>query len=153
MRCELCGKETELFRALVEGTELNACKECCRFGKVLRKAAVKQEQAKTAEHAKENKQEPETVETITSDYSEKIRNAREKRGLKQDEFAKMLSEKESKIQKMETGKYEPSIDTARKMEKILGIKLVEEIKDEGFKPKGKGGEGVTIGDIVKLRKR
>lgn len=148
MRCELCGKEAELFRTLVEDSELQVCKECSRFGRVLKKVSTQEpmKKVKTAE-------EPEIIEIIADDYSEKIRKAREKRGLKQEEFAKMLSEKESLLQKMETDKYKPSIAMARKMEKILRIKLVEEVKEEKIVA-GKGREeGFTIGDVVKLRKR
>ena len=35
--CDMCGKETDLVVALIEGTELNVCRECGKFGKILRK--------------------------------------------------------------------------------------------------------------------
>ena len=30
--CELCGGDTQLMRAMVEGTELEVCKNCSSFG-------------------------------------------------------------------------------------------------------------------------
>ena len=39
-QCEMCGKETKLFTTLVEGTELNICQPCSKFGKILRTAKI-----------------------------------------------------------------------------------------------------------------
>jgi putative transcription factor len=70
-------------------------------------------------------------------------------GLSHKEFAARLNEKESIIHKLETGSFEPPIELARKLEKLLRISLVQEDKDEKVAVgKGTGG-GMTIGDIIK----
>jgi putative transcription factor len=147
MQCELCGKDTELFTAMVEGIQLRVCAGCGRFGKVFRKI-----QPPAATKAARVKSEPVQVESVVSDYSNKIRAAREKRGLTQIDFAKLITVKESLIHKMETGHFEPPIDMARKMERILRITLVEVRQEEGVvkQEKEEKTEGLTIGDILKL---
>jgi len=149
MQCELCGKDTELFTAMVEGIQLRVCAGCGRFGKVLRKI-----QLPAAPKAARVKSEPVQVESVVSDYSNKIRAAREKRGLTQIDFAKLITVKESLIHKMETGHFEPPIDMARKMERILRITLVEVRQEEGVvkQEKEEKTEGLTIGDILKLNR-
>jgi ribosome-binding protein aMBF1 (putative translation factor) len=48
---------------------------------------------------------------------------------------------------------EPNIALARKLEKFLNLKLVEEHQEEGaVVPKAKKGE-VTLGDFARIKKR
>ncbi len=146
--CDLCGKETKLFTAKVEGTELNVCSGCGKFGKVYKPVSPPK-----LSKPQPQKILPETLEVLTADFSKLIRYAREKLGLTQEEFAKRLNERESFIQKVENGSLEPSIDTARKLEKLLGIKLVEEVVEEHLLGGKKSSQTVTIGDIVQIKKR
>ncbi|RLE47070.1 TIGR00270 family protein [Candidatus Woesearchaeota archaeon] len=146
--CELCGKKAELVTAIIENTEMNVCKQCSKYGKIIKKP----KQAKKIKEQKEKtKEKPEIIETIATDYSQKIRNTREKLGLTQKEFAEKLHEKESIIQKMETGHFTPSLSTARKLEKALKIKLIEEIEDKAQTTKKREKKELTIGDIIKIK--
>ena len=61
----------------------------------------------------------------TSTWIGWIRNKRDELGLKQEDFAKMLNEKESIIHKLETGEFKPSLKLAKKLEKKFGLKLIE----------------------------
>ena len=55
---------------------------------------------------------------------------------------------------METGEFKPSIETALKLGKILGIKLVEEYEEVHEKKKKFDADGdVTIGDLIKIKKK
>ena len=141
--CELCGKDTLLFHADVEGTELKVCKACGSFGKI----AVPMN--RTVQHA-QLPQELQLSEAVTPSVSKLVKNAREHKKLTQKEFAKMINEKESIIHKIETGAFEPSIALARKLEKALNIRLVETVEEEHL-PKGKSSGPVTIGDIIKRK--
>jgi uncharacterized protein (TIGR00270 family) len=149
MHCELCGKDAQLFIALVEGTQLKVCTQCSTFGKVLRKDALTQiPQAKMAVQ-----RQPASIERIVDDYAKRIKTAREKYGLGQQDFAKMLSIKESFLHKVETGTFEPPLDIARKLEKALHIVLVE-TREEGTTAslkKERTNDGLTIGDILKVK--
>lgn len=156
MQCEMCGADTELFKVDVEGAVMEVCSKCSRFGKVIEKIrppapAPSKQQLKMVETRK--KIETETIFMISSDYSSLIKAGREKLGLKQEELAKKLNEKEGLIHKLETGEMIPSIPLARKLEKFFNIKIVEEHKEEPTDlPKAKDGE-VTLGDFVKIKKR
>ena len=95
----------------------------------------------------------EIVDIIVSDYAKRIRQAREKLGLTQKDFAMKISEKESVLHKLETGAIEPSIETAKKLEKTLKIKLVEQREEENevVQAGKKEAEGFTIGDMLKKK--
>lgn len=146
----MCGKETELSRTIVEGTELNVCRQCSGFGKVLRKVHAPAKEKKRKEIEKE--ETPEIIQVIVPDYPTKVKQARESIGLKQEDFAKKINEKESIIHKIETGHFKPNLKLAKKLAKFLKIKLIEEYKSEKPEQKEKSSsEGVTIGDLIKLK--
>jgi len=152
MHCELCGKLTELFTAMVEGAQMQVCANCGRFGKVLRKAAP----PRTAAPVRKAASEPVQVERVIEGYGDRVRGAREKRGLTQQDFAKLLTVKESLVHKMETGHFEPDIELARRLEKLLHVTLVEVRIEGGIVDKPQDDERpacMTIGDILNMKRR
>ena len=144
--CELCGKDTELFRAVVEGSEVNVCSACGKYGKMLQRPVMRASRHSPVQKA------PEPSEVVVSDYAQKIRSAREKSGMTQKEFALKLNEKESVIHKLENGLFVPPIDLARKLERLLRIKLVEVEQEEEAETAKKSSGPLTIGDIINLKK-
>jgi putative transcription factor len=148
MNCEMCGAQATTT-ALIEGVELNVCSKCAKFGNIVRKRA--QQLPKVTLVSKPQKPDKEILQVIKDNYSIIIRQKRENLGLKQEEFAKLLAEKESLIHKIESGEYTPSLELARKIEKQLGIILIEqkEVSAQNLKAKD---TTFTIGDIIKLRK-
>lgn len=156
MQCEMCGATGELFRANIEGAVITVCSKCAKYGKILEKARPAPPMPSKAEVERKvrmQKVETETIFMISPDYPSKIKSMREKMGLKQDELAKRLNERETSIHKLETGEMEPNIPLARKLEKFFGIKLVEEHTEESTPlPKAKDGE-VTLGDFARIKKR
>ncbi len=153
MTCDMCGSEENLYKADIEGSILNVCKSCSRFGKII--AEIKEPEK--IKHKKiiitEPEPEPEIIEMVVEDFAEKIRNKREKLGLKQEDFAKMISEKESVIHKLETGEFQPSIELAKKLEKALKIKLIEEYEEKHKKTAKISSGPTTIGDLIKIKTR
>ncbi len=150
----MCGSESFLFITNVEGTELKLCKRCAKYGKVLRKAKpVIQKEAPV--QVREKKPVDEIEEMIVEDFALKIKVARERQDIKQEDFAKKINEKESVIHHLETGKMEPSIKLARKIEGFLGIKLVEEVKFQDYRSfeKQTNSNTLTLGDVIKIKKR
>ncbi len=157
MQCEMCGKESNLIRALIEGTELKVCPRCGKHGKIV--GIVKPDSPK--EKKKREKIEKKQVETviekeilsfIVPDFAARIRAKRESFGLSQKDFAKSVNEKESLMQKLESGKVAPSIALARKLERLLSIKLIEENKEEKVQFSKQKSNGFTVGDFIKVRK-
>ncbi len=151
----MCGKNTDnIFIVKIEGVEMNVCKQCTMYGQFIRK--VRQE-PKLKETKREISIAPrkETIFVIDDKYGKKIKDAREKLGLKQEELAKKLNERESLIQKIESQHKEPSIDMARKLEKHLKIKLIsqEEVSRKINKRDSRSKTGMTIGDMIKIIKK
>lgn len=146
MRCEMCGNESECHDAIVEGVMLKVCNECGKYGK-----AIKIEHREIIESKeivfKEN------IEEVVDNYSMIVKEAREKLGLKQEEVAFKIAEKESIIHAIESGKLRPSLDVARKLEKFFHINLVEIYKEEKKTKKINFKDtDVTIGDLIKAGK-
>lgn len=148
--CEMCGKQDKLFRTMVEGAEMKLCKDCSRFGKVLAapKIVIKKESPKAKQESK-----PEIIEVIVPDYGKIVKEKREKLGLKQEDLAKKINEKESIIHKIEAGAFEPSIILAKKLEGFLKIKLIEIGYEESVMAGREKAGPVTIGDVIKIRTR
>lgn len=144
--CDLCGRTGELAKAYVEGTLLSVCGNCSRFGK-----AAYQSKKKEEAKLKKIKKVEGPVENIVENYALLIKNAREKRNLKQEDVAKAINEKLSLIQKIETGNLKPSIELANKIGKFFDIKLIEinENKEEGIKKTE--NSSLTIGDLIKIK--
>ena len=153
MQCEMCGSEERLYKTNIEGSILNVCRACSKFGKILGTVKEKMEEKKEKQ-VKEIKKEPEkeVIELVVDDFADRIRKKREELGLKQEDFAKKINEKESVIHKLETGEFRPGLDLAKKLERVLGIKLIEEYEEEGKATKTETTE-LTVGDLIKIRKK
>jgi len=145
--CELCGKNSKLTDAIIEGAMLSVCSNCVRFGKVV--LVQKIEPARKVPRKIELEEES---EIITENYSQLIKKARESMEIRQKELAKKISEKESVIHKLESGSMKPTISLARKLEKFLSIKLIEIYKAQEKKQLDLSNPGLTIGDLLKLKK-
>lgn len=150
INCDLCGKVDErLNRTLIEGVELNVCSACSKFGKVL--APVKKFAPKSYAR-KVPIEEEEKIELLVEGYADIIKKKRELMGLTQTDFAKKINEKESIIHKIETGVFEPSLALAKKLEKALGVKLIEEREEKHEAFKKRKIEGFTLGDFINVKK-
>src|SRR3989338_10920692 len=152
MNCEMCGSEGKLFKTLVEGSELSVCEKCSKFGKVISEIKTEPEKKQRKEYRVTTFPDKELIQIIVPDYSEIIKKKREELGLKQEEFAKKINEKESMIHKIETGQFEPGIMLARKIEKFLRISLVEQYEEEHKTPEKSKTTTFTIGDLIKIKK-
>jgi uncharacterized protein (TIGR00270 family) len=152
MNCEMCGTESNLINSLVEGVELKVCKNCSAFGKSIKRPIrrLPPSSSPSSRPIFQKKPDKEIVQVIIDDFSKIIKDKREKMGLKQKELAKYLAERESLIHKMESGSITPSIDLARKLERQLSIKLIEEqeVKSQNLKI---NSAKLTIGDMIKQK--
>ena len=150
----MCGKKGELTEAVVEGVVMHVCNTCSKFGHVvpLQPNVVKEDQRRVQEK-KVFKKTDDLTEGIVDDFAKIVKQGREKKGLKQEELAKEIAEKESLMHSVESGHIKPSFKTAKKLEVFLGIKLIEkyekkaETKDVNFKD-----ESLTIADLLRAKK-
>ena len=147
MACDMCGKDSGLFKTMIEGSLLNVCENCSKYGKIIEK--VEKEPVKS-KIIKRKMDEPNDF--IVDGYFKIIKEAREKKNLTQKELAMKINEKESVIEKIEQGKMEPDILFAKKLGNFLNIKLIEKIEiKEGVNINFKD-KGMTIGDLLKIKK-
>ena len=146
MNCEMCGKSLDKsFKVEVEGVEMQLCDGCSSFGRII-------ERPKTIVKIKKKiVKKEEFYEAIVEDYTNKIKNARELRNLKQKDLANKLAIKESLLHKIESGNMNLNLDIAKKLERFLNIKLIEKQKEEHQKVKTEDTI-LTIGDMLKIKK-
>jgi putative transcription factor len=144
MQCEMCGRETAVVRASIEGTEMNVCNECAQFGARL-SAPVRPMPAPVSRPPRPQPRSR-AVETVVEMVS-----ARERLGLKQEDFAKRIQEKESVVHNIESGRFKPPLELARKLERFLKIQLVEKYEEKGEPTSKTSREGMTIGDLLEFK--
>jgi len=166
--CEVCGREIigPAFIALVEGAELVVCGECVQYAKWYRRLRPG-ELARRGARARTAPRKPLMARAIrpgvptriselerlelVEDYGRRVKEARERKGLTQEELGRMVGEKASVISRIETGKMAPDIALARKLEHALGIRLLvraeEEVKVRAAKPPE---TVLTLGDIIAM---
>lgn len=93
------------------------------------------------------------MDEIASDYDQRIRQAREREGLSQEDLAKKLNEKASLIRKLERSDILPSDSVRKKLERHLDISLVEGGDDGDAEWESDGSMTQTLGDVVKRKKK
>lgn len=172
VECELCGQKIvgKTFKVTVEGVTLTICQICyMRFlsRKPLKHVTVfpyiskkqfKEPRIPTSTYQRKTpstgkiRSSLEYEYEVVEDYAERIRKAREKLGWSSEVLAQKVREKESVIRRIELGKLKPTLELAKKLEKILKISLLEPIVSE-YTVRGRFKEDLTLGDIVVIRKK
>ena len=145
--CEICGKKTKkLYKISVEGAELLVCEDCKKYGNFIG------EVREVKKVVKPKNVEVEREKEVVPDYDKIIRNIREKLNLTQIDFAKRIGIKESLLKRIEDGKKVPSLDLAKKLEKMFDVHLVEEVSYSNKNIKNEEKE-LTLGDVVVLKRK
>jgi len=118
------------------------CNNCTRLGRaiggspvaVINPGAVKSHHVNGMQSGFKSMSNREPEFEIDPEYYAKIRQAREKLGLSQDQLGMMLNEKPSVIRMVETGKLKPDTILARKLMHHLKINLLISLSElEGRK--------------------
>ncbi len=178
--CELCGAPIPRGRekrAFIEGSVLVVCNYC--YSKLVHKnipatqIAQKPRQSRPLGHGSTQRTYGTSPRYITGvgtkqrrvqrsleklelveDYAERIREARERLGWSQKVLAEKVRESESVIKRIESGRLRPTIELAKKLEEVLGIKLlVPQVEEEMdiYGRKSRSKTTVTLGEIVSIR--
>lgn len=175
VQCEMCGTEVANPKTVkVEGAELDVCDECADFGTEVRQESSSSASTKYSTSSSSSGSSGSTggsssgsassggsrrrdmfdeMEEVASDYDQRIRNARESKGLSQDELAKQLNEKSGVIRKLERGDTLPTDEVQRKLERALDISLSEgsSSDDEYESDSGSATGTYKLGDVVKRK--
>ncbi len=159
MQCEICGTDIKgnPIRVTVEGTVLDVCGKCARYGKtsdkwspVSRKMSPSEKVVVTRKPRRDvfDKLEGE----IISDYAQIIKKAREAQGLTIEELASKIMEKSTLLRKIEREELIPEDAVRKKIETELNIKLTEKVSSQDQRG---GGfiRGTTLGDVAIIKKK
>ena len=91
-------------------------------------------------------------EVLIDDYGETIKDTRKAKGWSLEQFAQMINEKASLLQKIEKGEFNPTENLIVKIERKLDISLREEAAAPFYTGPSSKKE-TTLGDVVKLKKK
>ncbi len=168
-QCEMCGAEKpSLTTTKVEGAELDLCDDCSGFGTEVTTDTTSSTSTKystssssgtsssggssSSDGSSRSRRDMfDEMESVASDYDQQIRQAREDRGLSQEELANTLNEKASLIRKLERGDVLPSDDVQRKLERELDISLSAGSDEADAEWSGGSSTTTTLGDVVKRK--
>lgn len=144
MNCELCGKVMDRYHeVIIDGVKMKVCHDCAKYGKevtkrvitVQREPSVRAPPKPTLVRPVPRPQPRRKVSSGTDDFEEPvidfgktIRKRREDMGLSQEELANKLQEKKNLVAKIEREEMKPDKQTARKIEKLMGIKIMEKVQ-------------------------
>lgn len=171
MICEMCGKDVpNTLSMMVEGTKLNLCPSCAKFGDShgpsnrsdngadpstgANRAAIEERLEK-----RERRMQTRDIYAanggteLISDYGAVVRKARQKAGMNEEDFARSINEKKGIILKVESQSLVPDDKLVTKLEKALNIKLKEVIKDGEVVGGGPKSNGMTLGNFIKVEKK
>lgn len=158
-QCEICGVQIQGSpnRIVIDGSTMDVCKSCARFGKpedkwspVPRKM-VPVERAFTVKRPRPRDHFKDLVE-IVPEYGRKIREAREGLSLTPEELGARIKEKAALMKKIEREEIAPEDDVRRKLERELKIKLTDEATEARVKS-AVGAKGLTLGDIANIKRK
>jgi len=158
MECELCGRVCECRPAIIDGVKMMLCPGCMRHGQGIK---VSEKPSATAQKPildrikkpREKDVYKDMNKELVSDWSNKIKKARQKKGLSREELGFKIGERTVTIAKIENGDLRPSDKMVEKLEKELGISLIEEVTSVSSVSTGShSGGGLTLGDFIKEEK-
>jgi putative transcription factor len=128
--CEVCGSSLKAGPSKVEidGAIMLVCGNCARLGKpvggpVIRQARPNPIQSSFRSGAPARSPSSSDVD-VDPEYNVKIRQAREKLGLSQEDLGRMLNEKPSVIRMVESKKLKPDPVLTRKFMHYLKVNLM-----------------------------
>ena len=145
---------------IVEGSRLNVCPGCARFGEDYRASSsngapvtqtVIEERLQKRERRMQSKDiyaGSASVELV-DDYGGVIREARVAKGMDLDQFAASILEKKGTLAKIESNNLIPDDKLIKKIEKALGIKLTESVQSGVIVGGENGSNQMTRGNFIR----
>ncbi len=167
-QCELCGRALPVpgTPVRIEGSILNVCFDCEKYGIPVERSKGVSSGKKPAFVSQSTRQSPRRSSSrprrtrsgrpekiLVEDYGDRIREARQKKGWSHQTLSRRIREAVTMLQNIETGKLRPSDEVVKKLERELGISLMEEVTDFENVPKvgSSGPKSTTLGDIIIIK--
>jgi len=124
--CEICGANVKrLYKIEIDGVVLNVCKDCMSLGKRLDKP--KRFIRKRRPLIDGGKEIDEAM--LSPDYASKIKKARELLKYTRENLARKLGVKLSFWERIENGNAKPTIEIAKRVERVLGVQIISKKKE------------------------
>ena len=158
MQCELCGSEHSICHpAIVDGVRMMLCPGCMKHGTGIKVVAERPANSRSIlERIKRPKVKDvykDMDKELVSDWTDRIKKAREKKGLSREELGFKIGERTVTISKIENGDLRPSDKVIKKLEEELDIKLVESITPISTDSAVAHADGLTLGDFIKTEEK
>ncbi|WP_083902832.1 multiprotein bridging factor aMBF1 [Natrinema versiforme] len=179
VQCEMCGAETSSPKTIkVEGAKLDVCSDCTDFGTEVKDTSSSSSSTKYSTGSSSSSSSGggqssgssasssssggssqrrsdmfDDMDELATDYDDRVRNARENKGLSQSDLANELNEKASLIRKIERGDTLPSDKVQSELEDFLEISLSAQggSADDTEWSGGSSTGSYTLGDVVKRK--
>ena len=161
MPCELCGREVKDCKlAIIDGAKIRVCPNCIKYAEGVpeeHRPPPAPVQRFITQRPRQN--QPRDIykdihKDLVHDWNHTIEDARKKKGLTRQELGFRIGERTVTIAKIENGDLRPSDQVIAKLEKELGIKLLEEATTEkpATAPTTPGTTTTfTLGDFIKTK--
>jgi putative transcription factor len=148
--CDICGKTPVRAQILVEGAKMLACVSCMRSGKVIHRFSEAEPPSEMPSNSV-----MESSEEVIEGYGKTIRAARERLTLPLKVVGERIRESESFLHAIENERLAPTIDVARKLEKELGVRLIEKVAATvaPSTPSSKSFTPPTLADMIETKKK
>lgn len=166
--CEMCGREVDVKvakRILFEGSQIIVCPECySRLSKrsIVRESAKRSTRALVSATSTKVKVVGSGRNTslsqfekyeVVENYYQVIKSAREKLGWSQEVLASKIGESVNIIKRIESGKLKPNLELAKRLERVLKVKLLEPVVVEVSKyTQRSSSEDLTVGNLITMQK-
>lgn len=159
MRCEVCGREIfgQPYYRVIEGGRMTVCGGCAQFSnqewdpkKPKAQPRRRRSASSTRPRRRSDIEVAESTELVEN-YGELTRKTRQRKGMTVEDFAKKLSEKESVIKNFEKEQLNPTMTLIRKVQRELGITLIEEAEVGTGTVLTRPMGPRTLGDMIKLK--
>ena len=153
--CEMCGAGGKLEPVIVEGVQMLACPNCVKFGKLVNETP----QAQSRNYVPGMRMPSKPVvsaEFVVANAGDIIKAARERRGMRKVDLARMLNIRESVVHQLEGGNTHQMLDVVKRFETALNLKLVgkqsadesENVVVSKVNDEKSSSKVLTIGDLL-----
>ncbi|MBU0532850.1 TIGR00270 family protein [Candidatus Micrarchaeota archaeon] len=146
LSCDICGNTPIRAQIFLEGAKLLVCGRCMKSGKIIHKFY----EDEPVEEAPQPRSRATATEEVVEGFAKIIKEGRQKLKLPLAVVAERISEKESYLQAIEGGRLTPTMEVAKKLEKELGVQLIEKAEKSIAPSRMSSGRFTepTLGDMV-----
>ncbi|MEM0493583.1 MAG: multiprotein bridging factor aMBF1 [Candidatus Thermoplasmatota archaeon] len=158
MPCEMCGNDHKGCKlGTVDGVKMMLCPDCIRYATGIEQIktpqlniqVTTQKKRDTRPAGSEKDVFAKMEKELVSDWPVRIKTAREKKGLSREELGFRIGERTVTISKIEKGDLRPSDKMIEKLEKELGITLLEDVVKPSYQGTRSHSTGLTLGDFIR----